>query len=94
MLAPLPVANFYALFALTDRWALTFRIDWLSLSYEKYSGDIRNFAFVILYQPFDTIGFGIGTRTLTMDVEIDGSDWRGTANLFYQGPQAFVSVAF
>jgi len=94
VLAPLPVVNFYGLFALTDRWALTFRWDWLSLSYGDYSGDIRSIALDILYQPFDTIGFGIGSRTLTIDVEIDSSEWHGTANLFDQGPQAFVSVSF
>jgi hypothetical protein len=94
VLAPLPVVNFYGLFGLTDEWAVSVRGDWLSLSYDDYTGEIRSLGFDVLYQPFENIGFGLGTRTLTIDVGIDSPNWSGSANLIYQGPLAFVNVSF
>jgi hypothetical protein len=92
--APLPVVNFYASTALTDTWAMTTRLDWLSLSYGDYSGDIRFVALDFLYQPFQTIGFGFGFHSLLYDLEMDSTDWRGRARLQIQGPSAFMTASF
>jgi hypothetical protein len=62
--APLPVLNLYGTFALTNQWALRMHVDWLSLSYGAYSGDVRSMAFDVLYQPFRHVGFGVGMRSL------------------------------
>ena len=94
VLAPLPVANLYGLFALTNQWALSVRADWLSLSYGAYSGDILDTAVDVLYQPFRNVGFGFGTRSLNIDVSVDDSNWHGSAKVVYQGPIAFMTVSF
>ncbi len=94
VLAPLPVAYLYSLFALTNEWALRMRVDWLSLTYGDYSGDVRSVSVDTIYQPFKNIGFGLGIRTLSVDVEVDHPDWKGDARLDFQGPTAFVSVSF
>ncbi len=94
VLAPLPVLNLYGLFALTDAWAVRMRMDWLSLSYDDYSGDVRNSAIDVLYQPFRHVGFGMGMRSLVMDVKIDSPDWTGRARTAYTGPAAFMTVSF
>jgi hypothetical protein len=92
--APLPVLNVYGMFALTDKWAVNMRADWLSLSYGDYSGDVRNLELNVLYQPYDNIGFGVGVRSLIIDVDMDDTDWRGYARLAFQGPTAFVTTSF
>ena len=92
--APLPVLNLYGMFALTDTWAINMRADWLSLTYGDYSGDVRNIEINALYQPYRNVGFGIGVRSLVIDVEIDDPDWRGQARLAFQGPTAFMTVSF
>jgi hypothetical protein len=92
--APLPVVNVYGMFALTNRWAVNMRADWLSLTYGDYSGDVRNIELNALYQPYRNVGFGLGVRSLLIDVEMDNSDWRGQARLAFQGPTAFVTVSF
>jgi hypothetical protein len=92
--APLPVLNLYGMFALTDQWALRMRMDWLSLNYDIYSGDLRNIAVDVLYRPFRNVGFGLGVRTFVLDVEIDDTDWRGRARTTYTGPSAFMSISF
>jgi hypothetical protein len=92
--APLPVVNFYATMALTDTWAMNTRLDWLSLSYEDYSGDIRFVALDFLYQPFERVGFGFGYHGLLYDLEMDSTDWRGRVRLQVNGPSAFVTASF
>lgn len=94
VLAPLPVFSFYGNFALTDTWAMTTRLDWLSLSYDDYSGEIRSVALDFLYQPFRHAGFGFGWHSLLIDLGVDKTDWRGQMTLAYQGPAAYVTFSF
>lgn len=94
VLAPLPVLNLYGTFALTNEWAVRFRLDWLSLNYDAYSGDLRSTAIDVLYRPFRNVGFGLGLRTFVLDVEIDETDWRGRARTTFTGPTAFMTVSF
>ena len=94
VLAPLPVLNFYGTFALTNEWALRARVDWLSLNYDIYSGDLRSTAIDVLYRPYRNVGFGLGLRTFVLDVEIDDTDWRGRARTTFTGPTAFVTMSF
>jgi len=94
VLAPLPVLNLYGLFALTDEWAVRMRMDWLSLTYGDYTGDIRNMAVDVLYQPFRHVGFGLGMRGLILDVKIEDPSWTGRARTAYTGPAAFMTVSF
>jgi hypothetical protein len=92
--APLPVLNLYGMFALTNEWAMRFRMDWLSLNYDIYSGDLRSAAVDVLYRPFRSVGFGLGMRTFVLDVDIDDSDWQGRARTTFTGPTAFMTVSF
>ena len=94
VLAPLPVLNLYGSFALTDEWAVRLRMDWLSLTYGDYTGDVRNTAIDVLYQPFRHVGFGLGMRSLVLDVKIDDPDWQGRARTVFTGPAAFMTVSF
>ena len=92
--APLPVLSLYGAFALTNEWAVRMRMDWLSLNYDIYSGDLRSTAIDVLYQPFRNVGFGLGLRSLVLDVEIDDTEWHGKARTTFTGPAAFLRVSF
>jgi len=92
--APLPVLVFYSNFALTNTWAMGMRIDWLSLAYGDYSGQIRGVAVDFLYQPYKHVGFGFGWHSLALNLEVAKTDWSGTLKSGYQGPAAFVSLAY
>jgi hypothetical protein len=92
--APLPVLNLYGVLALTDEWAARVRFDWLSLNYGAYSGDLKSSSVDVLYRPFRSVGFGLGVRTLVMNVDIDATDWRGKARTSFAGPVAFMTVSF
>lgn len=92
--APLPVVNLYAMFALTDKWAMATRADWLSLEYGDYSGDVRNLETNFIYQPHRNIGVGLGLRSMLINVDMDKPEWRGLARVSFQGPTAFVLMSF
>jgi hypothetical protein len=94
VLAPLPVLSLYGAFALTNEWALRVRADWFSVNYGAYSGGLRSTAVDVLYQPFRNVGFGLGSRTLVLDVEVDKTSWHGKARSAFSGPTAYLTVSF
>jgi hypothetical protein len=92
--APLPVLVFYSNFALTNTWAMSMRLDWLSLAYGDYSGQIRGVALDFLYQPYKHVGFGFGWHSLLLNLDVAKTDWSGTMKSTFQGPAAFVSLSY
>jgi len=94
VLAPLPVVSAHARLAMSDAWAVAMRVDWLSVNYQEYSGDLRSTGIDVLYQPFRHVGFGMGYRSLQLDVKIDGDDWNGRADLTFTGPSFLVYATF
>lgn len=92
--APLPFLTLYGNFALTDTWALALRTDWLSLSYDKYSGGIRATAIDFVYQPFAHLAFGFGVHSLTLKLDVDNPNSKLQTRIVFQGPAAFASYSF
>jgi hypothetical protein len=92
--APLPFLNFYGNFALTDTWAMAMRVDWLSLSYDKYSGGIRSTAIDFVYQPFAHWAFGFGFHNLSLKLDVNNPDSQFQARIVFQGPAAFASFSY
>jgi hypothetical protein len=92
--APLPFLMLYGNFALTDTWALSLRSDWLSLSYDKYSGGIRATAVDFVYQPFAHWAFGFGVHSLTVKLDVNNPSSQLQTRLVFQGPAAFASFSY
>lgn len=92
--APLPFLALYGNFALTDTWALAYRTDWLSLSYDKYSGGIRASAIDFVYQPFAHFAFGFGIHTLTLRLDVNNPTSQLQTRIVFQGPAAFMSYSY
>jgi len=86
VLAPLPVISAFASMGLTDTWGLSMRVDWLSVNYQEYSGDLRSTGIDLLYQPFHHVGFSLGYRSVLLDVKVDGDDWNGRVDMTFNGP--------
>jgi hypothetical protein len=92
--APLPVVIMYSNVALTDTWAMSTRLDWLSLNYDKYSGNIRAIGIDFIYQPYTHIAFGMGWHALLMGLTVQEPNSRLHAQLGLQGPAANLSYSF
>jgi hypothetical protein len=94
VLAPLPVLTVYGQFALTDRWAVGARLDWLSLDYDKYEGDIRSLGVDLMYQPFRNFGLGIGFRSTVFDVTVSENNRDLKVKQNFSGPIFFLTANF
>ena len=92
--APLPVVFMYSNVALTDTWAMSTRLDWLSLNYDNYSGNIRALAFDFIYQPYTHVAFGVGWHAMLLDLGVDKPDSRIQYGLGLQGLAANVGYTF
>ncbi|MEE4293324.1 MAG: hypothetical protein V2I79_05065 [Xanthomonadales bacterium] len=88
--APLPNIGAWYMHAFSPKWLLSARLDWLDASIDEYSGRLINTSLGINYQPFDHFGFGLAYQVFDLDVEVDETDWNGSAGLRYSGP--FLSV--
>jgi hypothetical protein len=92
--APLPVLFMYSNVALTDTWAMSTRLDWLSLNYDKYSGSVRAVGFDFIYQPYAHVAFGMGWHAMILGLTVENPDSRMQARLGLQGPAANMSYSF
>ena len=92
--APLPVVFMYSNVALTDTWAMSTRLDWLSLNYDNYSGNIRALAFDFIYQPYTHVAFGVGWHAMLLNLGVDRPDSRIQYGLGLQGLAANVGYSF
>lgn len=92
--APLPVISLYGQFALTDRWAVSARLDRFSLSYENYDGSLGAIGLDVLYQPFRNVGFGAGYRGLFISAEVEKSARKLKVEQTFHGPLLFMTASF
>jgi hypothetical protein len=92
--APLPVLSLYSQFALTDRWSVGMRFDYFALEVDQYEGEITSIGLDLQYQPFRHVGFGIGIRTLDVQLEAEEEDFRGKVESRFNGPIFYVNASF
>ena len=92
--APLPVLSVYGQFALTDHWAVSARLDRLSLSYQNYDGSLTAMGIDLMYQPFRHVGFGIAYRDLFIDLQAEADGRTAKFKQSFQGPMLFMNFSF
>ena len=92
--APLPVLSFYGQFALTDRWAVAGRMDRFALKYDKFSGNLTGIGLDVMYQPFKNVGFGLGSRALSVKMSAEDNGRKAEFKQTFQGPLLYANVSF
>jgi hypothetical protein len=83
---PLPNFGAWYMHAFSDKWAATFRLDWLSASVGDYDGRIINSALSVGYAVTDNFGIGLAYNFFELDVKVDDSDWTGSIMSRFDGP--------
>jgi hypothetical protein len=83
---PLPNFGAWYMHAFSDKWAATFRLDWLSASVGDYDGRIINSALSVGYAVTDNFGIGLAYNFFELDVKVDDSDWTGSILSRFDGP--------
>lgn len=92
--APLPVGSIYGQFALTERWAVSGRMDRFSLSYGKFDGSLTALGLDLMYQPFRNVGFGLGSRSLYISMDAQQNDRTLKFRQTFQGPVLYMNASF
>lgn len=84
--APLPNIGGWYWYALSPRWLMTTRVDWLSASIGEYSGGLWNANAGVTFQAWRNLGISFSYQLFKLDVDVDKADWHGAADLTYHGP--------
>ena len=82
-IAPLPVAGLEASYAITPRWFLKGRSDFLYVKFSDYEGHLVDAIFSLEYDFLDYAGVGIGYNYVDINIEADDDDFIGELNYSY-----------
>lgn len=83
---PLPNFGVELTHSMSPRWALISRVDWLSVSLDKYSGRMWNVNIGVNFALSKHVGLGARWQYFNLDGSIKNTDWRGRADLIFHGP--------
>ena len=83
IIAPLPVAGLEASYAITPRWFLKGRSDFLYVKFSDYEGYLVDAIFSLEYDFLDFAGVGIAYNYVDIDIEADYDDFIGELNYSY-----------
>lgn len=90
--APLPNIGAWYNFSPAKNWLLHSRVDWISANIGDYDGGLWNASAGINYQVMRHFGLDLSWQYFNLHVDIDKTDWVGSAKMTYSGP--VVSATF
>lgn len=88
---PLPNIGIWYMYSISSSWALRSRLDWLSVEFGDYDGQLINASLGVNYQMFEHFGVGLNYNLFELDVTVSKSDWRGRLETSYEGIYAYLS---
>jgi hypothetical protein len=102
--APLPAIGIYGHYALSPRWLISGRADyldfdistskWFGAELEDVGGYILSLEASTEYRVLDNVGVGIGYRYMDVELDATSSGMRGKAGYSFSAPTAFMRVDF
>lgn len=102
--APMPAIGLYANYALSPRWLLTGRVDyidfdlsttrWFGAELQDVGGHIVAIEATAEYRIFDNVGLGAGYRYMDVAIDADSEGLHGEVGYKLSMPTAFVRVDF
>jgi hypothetical protein len=81
-------------FSPARNWLIHSRVDWLSAHIGDYDGGLWNASVGLNYQAFRHVGFDLSWQYFNLHVDVDKTDWVGSANMTYSGPVISASFAW
>ena len=92
--APLPNIGFVYMHSLSPKLAYRARLDWFSANIDPYDGIFVNASFGFNYTLTERIGLGINYNYISLDVGVDGDNWRGEVETSYDGLYAYLGITW
>lgn len=84
--APVPNIALWYYYAPTQKWALTFKVDWFSLKVNEYKGLLWDISPGVKYQIIKNLGVALDYRYFKVNAEVNKDNWNGDINLSFSGP--------
>ena len=84
--APLPNLGAWYYYAFSPRWLARTRLDYLDVSFDKYSGGLTNVSVGIAFQAFEHLGVSLSYQYFGLDVDVKETNWKGEVDIRFQGP--------
>jgi hypothetical protein len=88
------VVGAHGMWRIGGNFYLDAQAQFFALSFDKFDGNIINYRAAFTWQPKRFVGIGPGYDHFTIDVDIDRSNFAGSMDWTYSGPQAFFNLLF
>ena len=92
--APLPVIGLRGLWALPRDFWIDLSAQYFALEIDEYDGSLVNLRAIVLWQPSQWLGIGLGYDRFAVDLNVAKDRFDGSLDWQYQGPMLFYSVSF
>jgi hypothetical protein len=87
--APLPVIGLRGLWALPRDFWLDLSAQYFALEIDEYDGSLVNLRAIVLWQPSQWLGIGLGYDRFAVDLNVAKDRFDGSLDWTYQGPMIF-----
>lgn len=91
---PLPNIGAWYHYSWSRNWMFGSRVDWLSASVDKYSGQLWNLQLGVSWTPFRNFGLGLHYTLFELNGKIKEPDWRGKVDSKQHGPMLSLSISW
>ena len=89
---PVPNVGAWYRYSPNNRWLLSARVDWLSASFDDFSGDIWNVSGNVNFRVLDHVGIGASYQYFELSGSLKADNWRGDLGTTFTGPYLYVSA--
>jgi hypothetical protein len=96
--APMPLLGLFFDYHFTPKWSVGFHGQFFALDLNddtfSFSGTVTNLRLSTEYWVFNHVGLGVAVNWFKLDVDLDDSDWKGSVDYEYWGPQIYATIRF
>ena len=82
------------LWALPGAFWIDLSAQYFALEIDEYDGSLVNLRAIVLWQPSQWLGIGLGYDRFAVDLNMAKEQFDGSLDWTYQGPMLFYSVSF
>jgi hypothetical protein len=91
--APLPLVGIEGRYDFTDRWSAEARLQYLTANIEDVDGSIMDARAAITWRTNPHLVFGLGYRSLTIDIDSQNESTPGVVDMKIAGPTLFIRAS-
>jgi hypothetical protein len=89
---PLPVGVFGGRYNFSRNWRAELKYQWFRIELGNFKGTLSDTVLRIENATFKNVGFGFGLNSFDLNIEAEGSDFRGSLDSNYGGFLVYVKV--